>query len=342
MERLPDETSMPARGGAGRNTVFALLTQFGTAGFTAVLTLYLVRALGPREFGLFSLAVSIGGLLYLPSDFGIGGSATRFIAERRGDRAGIAAVMSDALRLKLVIGAAVSGVTIALAGVIAGAYDEPALAWPIRWVAIALLFQSLVAFYRYAFTAQHEANVGFRIVLSESAVEMTASILLVAVAGGAAAAAGGRATGYAVGAAVAVVVTLRHLGRPAFARSRGRGVARRTLAGYAGAVFLMDLMFTTSIAAPLFYVPACLVIVRRATGLSYRPLLVTAARCLLAAAAMAAVLYAFGMHHLSPIEWVAGGVLGTAAFLAVIVVSGELTVAQLRALPRWVARRRRG
>src|SRR5919202_4071653 len=90
----------PVRGGgAARNTIFALLTQMITAAFTAVLTLYLVRALGPREFGIFSLAVSVGGLLFLPSDFGIAGSTARFIAGRRGDRSAVAELMSDAIRL---------------------------------------------------------------------------------------------------------------------------------------------------------------------------------------------------------------------------------------------------
>ena len=34
-----------------RNTVFAVATQATTAGFTAALTLYLVRALGPDDTG---------------------------------------------------------------------------------------------------------------------------------------------------------------------------------------------------------------------------------------------------------------------------------------------------
>ena len=99
----------PARpAGAARNTAYALLTQMSTAAFTAALTLYLVRALGPHRFGIFSLAVSVGALLFLPSDFGISNSTARFIAERTGDRAGIAALMADAVRLKLMISGAIS------------------------------------------------------------------------------------------------------------------------------------------------------------------------------------------------------------------------------------------
>jgi O-antigen/teichoic acid export membrane protein len=166
-------------GGAARNTLLAFLTQMATAAFTAVLTVYLVRALGPAEFGLFSLAVSVGALLLLPSDFGISGSTARFIAERFGDWPRVAALLADALRLKLLVSAVVSLALLAAAGPVAGAYGEPALAWPVRWMAIAILFQSLVAFYRYAFLAMRDAEVGFRIVVGEAAVETGASILLV-------------------------------------------------------------------------------------------------------------------------------------------------------------------
>ena len=489
----------PARpAGAARNTAYALLTQMSTAAFTAALTLYLVRALGPHEFGIFSLAVSVGALLFLPSDFGISNSTARFIAERTGDRAGIAALMADAVRLKLMISGAVSAVLIAVADLIADAYGEHALAWPIRWVSLAVLFQSLVAFYRYAFVAQREAFRGFQIVFTEAAVETTASILLVVSLGGASAAAAGRATGYAVGTAAAIVVTLRALGPAALRRAHGLGDARRRLARYAGALFLIDAAFTVAVqssplligafigttavglfqaparlivflqyfgaaaasgVAPglarreghepeaatfatalrylvvfqalliapvvvwadpithlalgpgygrsadvlralapyiymsgmaavvavgvnylgearrrvplalldvglgvgltaallptigllgaayatdvgsLFYVPLHIWIARKFIHLPLRPLFMAGARGLLAAAAMAGVLLLFGTTHLSPLDWIAGAVLGFAAFVAMLLLTREVTVAELAALPRWVRAR---
>ena len=253
---MPDPPDRPAPAGrpagAARNTLFAFLTQMSTAAFTAALTIFLVRRLGPREFGILALAVSVGGLLFLPSDFGISGSTARFVAERRGDRSAVAALLADALRLKLMISGALSAVLIAVSGLIASAYGEPSLTWPIRWVAIAVLGQSLVAFYRYAFVAQREVSRGFRIVVCESAVETGATIVLVLLAGGAAAAAAGRATGYAAGVGAAILVTLRALGRPAFTRGRTPGSTRRRLARYAGALFVIDAAFTVSVqSAPL-------------------------------------------------------------------------------------------
>ena len=44
--------------GVGRNTGFALATQLTTSLFTAALTVFLVRALGPHGYGVFALALT--------------------------------------------------------------------------------------------------------------------------------------------------------------------------------------------------------------------------------------------------------------------------------------------
>src|SRR6185437_5421186 len=99
-----------------RNTAFGLATQITTAAFTAGLTLYLVRALGPDDYGVFALAVSIGTVLMLASDFGVTGSAGRFIAELRGNPRGVTAIVSDSTLLKLAVVVPVCAGLFALAG----------------------------------------------------------------------------------------------------------------------------------------------------------------------------------------------------------------------------------
>jgi O-antigen/teichoic acid export membrane protein len=239
-------------GGAARNTLLALLTQLATAAFTAGLTVFLVRQLEPREFGLLSLAVSIGALLLLPSDFGISTATARFLAEKRGDWPAVTSLLADGLRLKIAISLVVSGALFAGAGLVADAYGEPSLLWPIRWMAIAIMGQSLLAFYRYAFLALRDASVGLRLVVGESAMEAGATVALVLTAGGAAAASAGRAAGYVFAAILAVAVTLRRFG-PAALRPRGRlGDAGRRVARYAGALFAIDAAFAVSVqTAPL-------------------------------------------------------------------------------------------
>ena len=75
----------------------------------------------------------------------------------------------------------------------------------------------------------------------------------------------------------------------------------------------------------LFYTGAHLIICRRLVGLALRPLLSTALHAAAAAAAMAAVLFAFGTSDLSAISLIAGAVGGCAAFAAVLAITGELT-----------------
>lgn len=230
----------------GRNTFFSLLTQMTTALGTAVLTIYLVRALGPAQFGVLAIAVSLSGLVLLPSDFGITQSTSRFIAEQRENMPRVAAVMAEGLRLKLLVSAVFSVILFALAGPIAAAYGEPSLDWPIRWISLAVFFQSVMGYYRYAYASLRRISTGFKIVASESAAETGLSIVIVVLGGGAAGAAAGRAAGYAFGVFVAVLLTVRAFGLPAVRGGDTAGVGRKRLMKYAGALLVIDTAFALS------------------------------------------------------------------------------------------------
>jgi O-antigen/teichoic acid export membrane protein len=225
-----------------RNTAFAVATQITTAAFTAAMTLYLVRALGPHDYGTFALAVSIGTLLMLAADFGLTGSAGRFIAELRGDNREVAAVVSDSVRLKLFVIVPVSVAVFALARPIADAYGNPGLTWPLRGMAFAVLGQGMFLMYRGIFISLARVSITWRITLVESAIEAGASVGLVLLGAGAAGATFGRATGYAVGTLLAVLLSVRLLGRGA-AGLRSRGYMRK-VARYGGALLIVTVAFT--------------------------------------------------------------------------------------------------
>ncbi len=227
-----------------RSSTFALLTQLATAFFTAVLTLYLVRVLGPGRYGVFALAVAIGGIVLLPSDFGISTSAGRFIAEHRSDQAGVASVVSDALKLKLLVSTVVCSVLFVLAGSIAHAYGVPSLTWPLRGIAIAIFGQSFLLLLGGSFVALGRTSVYLLLVFSESAIETAASIALVLAGAGATGAAFGRAAGYVLGSAFALVVVARRIGPRALDLRWSRRMQTRRIAGYASAVVLIDTSFT--------------------------------------------------------------------------------------------------
>ena len=159
---------------------------------------HLVRALGPSGFGTFALALGITGLLTRPSDLGTTQSAARFVAERHGDTQGVVGVLGMALKTRLATAIAIAVVVFALAGPISNVYGAPELAWPLRGAAIALFGQSVFRFFATIFIALRLTSRGLTLVLSESAMEFTASVTLVLIGGGATGAAFGRALGYPV------------------------------------------------------------------------------------------------------------------------------------------------
>jgi O-antigen/teichoic acid export membrane protein len=222
-----------------RNAAFAFAAQLATAAFTGIVTVFLVRELGPSGYGVFALALGFASIALLPADFGITQSAARFIAERRGDPEAVADVLVNALRMKLALTSAFALILIALAGPIASLYDAPSLEWPLRGVAVALLGQSVMLLFSNAFVALGRISTSFRLIFSESAIEATSIVVLVLIAGGAGAATAGRAVGYLAGAMIGAVLAWRLLGRTAFARRRGAPSTRR-LARYAGALLVID------------------------------------------------------------------------------------------------------
>jgi O-antigen/teichoic acid export membrane protein len=227
-----------------RNTVFAFAAQMSTALFTAVITVYLVRALGPSGFGTFALAMGVTGLVLRPSDIGTTQSAARFVAERHGETRSIVGVLGMALRTRLLTAAGIALTLFALAGPISLAYNAPDLAWPLRGLAVSLFGQSIVRFVAIMFTALRRASKSFTLILSESAMEFTATVAIVALGGGVTGAAFGRALGYLFGAVLGVFLLGRFLERsPLFGTGRSP-VSRREFASYSGAMFIVVGAFT--------------------------------------------------------------------------------------------------
>ncbi len=221
-----------------RNALFAFAAQMGTAAFTAVLTVFLTRKLGPAGYGTFALAISVTGVVLRPAAGGTSQAAARFIAERHGDLAAITGVLGMALRTRLATATAISAALFALAGPISDLYNTPELAWPLRGAAIAFFGQSLMNFSRSAFTALRRTSRTFGLVISESAMEFTASVVIVLLGGGATGAAFGRAVGYVFGALLGMLLLGRLLSRSPFFNTGPSPVRRREFMNYAGAMLI--------------------------------------------------------------------------------------------------------
>ncbi len=226
-----------------RNTAFALATHAATAAFTAVVTIFLARYLGPEQFGVFALAVGIGAVLVLPGDAGISTAAARFIAERRGNDRAVARVLRDASRLRLVSSGTVCVALVLAAGALADVYDEPDLAWTLRGIALAIFGQNLMQLYGSGFTALGRVSLAFRTSLLKSALELAATLGLVLAGAGAAGAAFGRSAGFLAGGLLGMALMWRLVGRPRPAEGEGEelsDVGIRRIAGYAGALLVIE------------------------------------------------------------------------------------------------------
>lgn len=226
-----------------RNAAFAVGTRMTTAAITAGVTLFLGRKLGPTDYGYFALAAAIAAVGVFLADLGITAATPRFLAERRGNRHAVTAVLGDALRLKLLASIPVSVGLFALAGPITQAFDTPSAAWPLRGMAIVVLAQGLFLFITGVFEAVGRISINLRIVATESVFEGTAMVGLVLLGAGAAGAAFGRAIGYSIGAAIAFAFVWSVVGRPRTGDTEVSGLKPRDIARYAGALLIIDGLF---------------------------------------------------------------------------------------------------
>jgi O-antigen/teichoic acid export membrane protein len=239
------ETGLEDRS-VSRNAAYALANQLLTAALTAGLTVFLVRSLGPEEYGLFALAVSVVTLVLLPADFGISASTSRFLAERRGQREAAAGVLRLALGLRVVVTLPIVVALWLLAEPIASAYGEPGLAAPLQVMALVLVGHSFLILFRGVFNGLSRVELTFWMIAIESLVETAATVALVLAGGTAAAAAWGRAAGYAAGGAIGMLLVLRLLGRRVLPGGGGEhsDVPARAIARYAAALLVIDGAFT--------------------------------------------------------------------------------------------------
>ena len=205
---------------------------------TGVMTLVLVRLLGPHSYGVYALALSVGGVVLLPVDAGVTMATGRLLSAARRRREG-AQIVRTGLAVKLTIGVVASSVLAAVAPAIADAYGDSGLAWPIRLVAGVVLTQSVFGFAIGCFTAVRMTMNGLFIVTVESIGEAIIVIAATAAGAGAAGAIGGRLAAYGLAAALGVALLDRRF-RLLRRAARVRRDVVRTILEYGFALALVD------------------------------------------------------------------------------------------------------
>jgi O-antigen/teichoic acid export membrane protein len=253
-ERRPGESRPAASDGASdggladpgavHNTLLQLASQFAGAVFTGGLALYLVRALGASEYGVYALAISVGSLVLYPAGLGLPWAVGRFLADHRDDLDQLRGIFLLGLKLQLAAALVASIALFAVSGTLAGAFGDPHLAWPLRWLAVSVIGQSLFAFYISAVTSVRRVSIGLWMAVIESATETTCSVGFVLAGAGAAGATLGKTIGYTVAAVAGTYLTLRLLGgmrRRAAVQVR---VGLRAITRYAGAMLVVDVTWS--------------------------------------------------------------------------------------------------
>ena len=222
----------------GRSTVFTLLAELARTVSTSVLTFYLVRVLGPGRYGIYVLALGIGLIAGLFSDFGTSFSASRFVAERRGERAAILPIVRDALRLKLLLGGAMSVALTLLAPTIANRYGEPQLLVPLRLVAVVLFAQNLFGLFTALFLGDGQGLPAGPALRAGGILGDRHGHLAGGTRGRNRRRDLGRAVGFSVASVVGLVALVGILGRDALRSAAAWGHTNR-IASYGGTVFLI-------------------------------------------------------------------------------------------------------
>ena len=230
---------------ASRSVTFAFLAQMVGAVLTAVLTVFLGRALSASQFGDFTFALSVVLVASLFADLGVTSSSGRFVAERRGDRSATMAVFRTSFWLKILIGVPASVALFVLAAPLCKLFGLNGAVWAVRGSALALLAQSLFLLFLGTFTAIGMLRYTVVLAAIESVSETIATFALVLLGAGATGAAFGRAIGYMFGLAGGIVVISRTLGaiRRANRESDHAVVAPRKILAYAGPLFAVDAAF---------------------------------------------------------------------------------------------------
>jgi O-antigen/teichoic acid export membrane protein len=227
-----------------RNAGFAFASRIFSAACTAAVTIVIVRILGPADFGTYALASGIAGLVLLPSDLGVSPATARFVAEARGNPRRIARVVSDAIRAKIIASGLSSLLLLALAVPIANAYGAPALVWPLRVLAIALLGESFFLLYGAIFQAIGRQSAYLRISIVESASEAMLTIPIVLLGGGAVGAIAGRAAAYAIVAVFGAILVRQAIKHPISLRGSVEESHLRRIFGYGSVLLIIEGAYT--------------------------------------------------------------------------------------------------
>jgi len=200
-QRLPPDEDASAQPAVRMPSVVAQLAAPVLAGG---LTIYLARSLKPASAGIYVLAVAIGAVALYAGWVGL---PLLWAWTRSADRGAGNTERTPSLQL---VATAICGTALlALAGTIAGAYGRPALGWPLRWVALAMIGQGVAWLLAAQTDVTRESPIGAWITAAQGVIGVVDTVALVAGGAGVAGAVLGLVPGCVVAAAAGYLLAMR-------------------------------------------------------------------------------------------------------------------------------------
>ncbi|MCL4399401.1 oligosaccharide flippase family protein [Candidatus Parvarchaeota archaeon] len=146
------------------NSIYGFMRSISKFVMSFVVSIFLVRFLGPVNYGVYSVVIIYWGIFSVISSYGIDGVLVYAIAKYRAsnqlDR--INSILKKYAIALLISSSVVSLVMFALAGVISGLYHQPVMANLLRILAIGLVLYTFIdRFFYPVYTGYQKMKYGF-------------------------------------------------------------------------------------------------------------------------------------------------------------------------------------
>ena len=170
---------------------------------SAVGTIIIARLLGPDNMGLYAIALAAPNLIATFRDWGVTTAMIKYSAEynNENDVAKVRSVFVSGIAFEIIVGSALSVLSLVLSGFLAGFYGRPAIVQLIQIASLSVLTSALVNAATSAFTGLEKMHLNSIMLIVQSIVKTGMILFLVVLGLGTL----GAVVGFSVGVIVAGV-----------------------------------------------------------------------------------------------------------------------------------------
>lgn len=163
-----------------KESFWALLAKLFAAGMGFIIFIFIPRALGPKDYGILAVTLSILSFFMLFADFGISASSSKFIAQYvKKDKSQIRNIIKDVLQLRLSILAIACIFGYITINLFTKTFEIPELSETLLVGIFLVLFWTFTEHLKKLFQGFHRLKFNFFITIVEFSSKIALSLLLV-------------------------------------------------------------------------------------------------------------------------------------------------------------------